>query len=102
MLEHLSTFFATVDGRIGVESARAGLPRYVRRELVGIVDCGVLSRGFVRVYCSDCRQSILVAYSPGSTWRLFLPIPLASRQAATVFQLPERDVMIKPVLLGAQ
>ena len=63
MLEHLSTFFAMVDGRVGVASLRAGLPRYVRRELAGFVDCGVLSRGFVRVACDTCKQSIVVAYS---------------------------------------
>ena len=63
MLEHLSTFFAMAEDRAGAGSARLGLPRHVRRELAGFQDCGILSRGFVRVACGTCKQSIVVAYS---------------------------------------
>lgn len=63
MLEHLSTFFAQADGRAAGDFTRRGLPQHVRRELAGYIDCGILSRGFVRAACPACKQSIVVAYS---------------------------------------
>ena len=58
------TVLATADARAELDPACSiGLPRYVRRELEGFMDCGILARGFLRVYCPACRQSSLVAYS---------------------------------------
>jgi hypothetical protein len=63
MREHLSTFLARVDARSQGMGSGRGLPRHVRRELAGFIDCGILARGFVRVACGACKQSIVVAFS---------------------------------------
>ena len=57
--EHLATFLARADA----DPDRPGLPRFVRRELERFLSCGILCRGFVRVYCDACRASTLVAFS---------------------------------------
>ncbi len=57
--EHLSTFLA----RSAAAPDRPGLPRHVRRELERFLDCGLLCRGFVRVLCEQCHESMLVAFS---------------------------------------
>ena len=63
VLEHLSTFLAMVDDRASGDFGGRGLPRHVRRELAGYIDCDILARGFVRLACPAGKQSILVAYS---------------------------------------
>ena len=56
--EHLETFLQ------GTQAAdHAGLPRHVRREFYGYLDCGILARGAARVACAACKESILVAFS---------------------------------------
>ena len=55
---HLATFLA----RTAAWSEHP-LPRHVRRELERFLDCGLLCKGFVRVYCDDCKDSMLVAFS---------------------------------------
>jgi ribosomal protein S27E len=40
-----------------------GLPRSVRRQLEGFLECGQLERGFSRVLCKDCRFEHFVAFS---------------------------------------
>jgi hypothetical protein len=57
--QHLATFLARADA----DPDRPGLPHYVRREISRFLSCGILSRGFVRVYCDTCRDSTLVAFS---------------------------------------
>ena len=57
--EHLATFLVRADADPG----RPGLPRYVRREMGRFLSCGILCRGFVRVYCDTCRDSTVVAFS---------------------------------------
>jgi hypothetical protein len=47
--EHLATFLARVDACDG-----RGLPRFVRRELLRYLSCGVLAFGFARVRCGRC------------------------------------------------
>ncbi|MCP5069371.1 MAG: transposase, partial [bacterium] len=49
--------------RSDVAFGGTGLPRHVRRELEGFLSCGILCRGFVRVYCDSCHDSMLVAFS---------------------------------------
>jgi hypothetical protein len=39
------------------------LPDFVKRELEGYIDCGLLCRGFARVHCSACGYDRLVAFS---------------------------------------
>jgi hypothetical protein len=39
------------------------VPRFVERELRGVLGCGVLARGFVRVHCNACGLDRLVAFS---------------------------------------
>lgn len=53
--EHLATFLAWADA----DECRT-LPRFVRRELLGYLDCGILQRGFAVVRCG---KGELVAFS---------------------------------------
>jgi hypothetical protein len=50
--QHLHTFLEQADQ----DASRPGLPRFVRRELTSLLDCGILARGFLRV-------ELLVAFS---------------------------------------
>jgi hypothetical protein len=34
------------------------VPRFVEHELRAFLDCGILARGFVRVYCDTCRNLV--------------------------------------------
>ena len=43
------------------DSAGAGVSRHVSKELAAFLDCGLLDRGFGRVYCHRCRAEHLVA-----------------------------------------
>src|SRR4051794_35915676 len=40
----------------------AALPPFVRRELEGYPDCGLLCRGFARLKCDSCAEQHLVAF----------------------------------------
>ena len=59
LLENLETFLARIDE----DPATRGLPRWVERELRGVLRCGVLSAGFCRVHCSSCGADLLVPFS---------------------------------------
>ncbi len=37
------------------------LPAFVRKELDGYLDCGLLCRGFAHVKCGDCAERRVVA-----------------------------------------
>jgi len=63
MQAQLSTFLAMADARAHAAPCGSSLPRHVRREFTRFMDCGILARGFCRVFCPDCGQSELVAYS---------------------------------------
>ena len=39
------------------------LPDFVKDELEGYVDCGILSRGFAVLACSECTERIVVGFS---------------------------------------
>jgi len=56
--EHLATFLARAEAEDG-----RGLPRFVRRELMRYLACGVLAFGFARVHCSRCGRDDLVAFA---------------------------------------
>lgn len=54
--QSLATFLA--------ESAEeGGQPRFVERDFVGYLECGVLARGFARVRCRECGDEVLVGFS---------------------------------------
>jgi ribosomal protein S27E len=72
--EHLETFVATHDP-----------PAHVRRALRKYLTCGVLSKGFVRVRCPDCKEESLVAFSCKD--RSFCPSCTARRSAETAANL---------------
>jgi hypothetical protein len=58
----------------------APLPGFVRAELEGYVDCGILARGFSVLACCDCRKQKAVAFS--CKGRAFCPACLGRRMAA--------------------
>jgi hypothetical protein len=73
--ENLKTLYAAVeDGFAG-----APLPQFVRRDLEGYVDCGLLQRGFALIACRDCDERKLVAFACKS--RAFCPSCLGRRMA---------------------
>src|SRR5215813_12252371 len=39
------------------------VPRFVEREFPSFLECGVLSRGFLRVHCGSCRMDRVVGFS---------------------------------------
>ena len=45
------------------ESAARSLPAFVINELRAFLRCGQFQYGFVRVYCDDCRDDTIVAFS---------------------------------------
>jgi Putative transposase/Transposase zinc-binding domain len=55
---HLLTFLAQTE-----QAHDGGLPAFVKKELLGYLDCGLLCRGAVKVYCPTCRHSLVVAFS---------------------------------------
>jgi len=55
---HLHTFL-----RLSDQDGGRCLPGFVRRELLALLDCGILARGFLRVRCPRCREELLVAFS---------------------------------------
>ena len=57
--DNLATLYAAVDeGALSIT-----LPAFVRKELDGYLDCGLLCRGFARLKCEHCNESRLVAFS---------------------------------------
>ncbi len=57
--ENLNTFFDQIDS----DPDKNGLPVHVKKELRDYLDCGVLARGFIRIYCESCQRNQLVALS---------------------------------------
>lgn len=49
--------------RAELDAVEVYLPRFVWRQLEGIIDCGVLHKGFVRVVCGSCKHERLVGFS---------------------------------------
>jgi hypothetical protein len=79
--ENLLTLYAAAeDGFDGTP-----LPAFVRKELEGYLDCGLLCRGFAVLACQSCPERRLVAYSCKS--RAFCPSCLGRRMAQTTLNL---------------
>lgn len=57
--EHLDEFLERTSDR----DPPWHLPRFVRRQLEAMLDCGDISKGFVRLECSSCRAGRVVPFS---------------------------------------
>ena len=55
--EHLLTFLDQAE----MDPEGAGLPAFVKKELLAYQDCGLLCKGAVRVHCPACDHSLVVA-----------------------------------------
>jgi len=89
--DNVETLYAAVAA--GFESA--ALPPFVRRELDGYLDCGLLCRGFARMKCDACAEQHLVAFSCNG--RGFGPSCLGHRMCQTAANLLEH--VLPPVPL---
>jgi hypothetical protein len=80
--ENLQTLYAAIE-----QGFAAPLPEFVRAELEGYVDCGLLCRGFALLKCKnpDCREQRLVAFS--CKGRGFCPSCLGRRMAEAAANL---------------
>ncbi|MCP4039502.1 MAG: transposase, partial [bacterium] len=87
--ENLETFLAEAE-----ESDRA-VPRFVERELRDFLDCGILSRGFLRVRCKSCGEDRVVAFS--CKGRGFCPSCTSRRMSDTAAHLVDRVFPEAPV-----
>ena len=84
--DNLATLYGAVDdGALAI-----ALPKFVRKELEGYLDCGLLCRGFARLRCDGCEETRLVAFS--CKGRGFCPSCLGRKMAATAAHLVE-DVL---------
>jgi len=89
--DNLATLYAAVDdGALSV-----ALPAFVRKELDGYLDCGLLCRGFGRLRCDRCHESHLVAFS--CKGRGFCPSCLGRRMASTAANLLEHVLPPSPL-----
>ena len=79
--DNLETLYGAIDeGAIPIT-----LPGFVRKELEGYLDCGLLCRGFCRLKCEGCGESRLVAFA--CKGRGFCPSCLGRRMASTAANL---------------
>ena len=80
---NLATLYGAVDdGAVPIR-----LPGFVRKELEGYLDCGLICRGFARVQCGDCSEKRLVAFGCGG--RGFCPSCLGRKMSETAVNLTE-------------
>ena len=56
--QHAETFFAQAE-----DAAGADLPRFVKDEFDAVLECGMLTHGFLRLRCGECGHDKLVAFS---------------------------------------
>jgi hypothetical protein len=84
--DNLATLYGAVE-----DGARAiALPAFVRKELSGYLECGMLCLGFARLRCEDCKASRVVAFS--CKGRGFCPSCLGRKMSQTAAHLVE-DVL---------
>ena len=60
LADHWRSFLAQTEAG---DASGAGLPRFVVDEGEAFLRCGILTHGFIRVACDDCRESRLVPFS---------------------------------------
>jgi len=80
--DNLYTLYAAIE-----QGFAAPLPGFVREELEGYVDCGVLSRGFAVLACPECSERIVVGFSCKGLG--FCPSCSGRRMAQTAANLVE-------------
>jgi hypothetical protein len=89
--DNLETLYGAVDeGAVTI-----ALPAFVKKELEGYLDCGVLCRGFARLKCESCGERRLVAFS--CKGRGFCPSCLGRRMASTAANLVEHVLPPSPL-----
>ncbi len=71
-----------------------GLPAYVEQKFRRFIDCGVASRGFVRVVCDRCKQEMVVGFSCKGMG--CCPSCLGRRMNDTAAQLVDRVLPFSP------
>ena len=89
--DNLETLYAAVDDG----ALPFALPAFVRKELDGYLDCGLLCRGFARLRCPACNESRLVSFS--CKGRGFCPSCLGRRMASTAANLVEHVLPPAPL-----
>jgi hypothetical protein len=83
VLDNLETLYGAVDDG----AVKVALPGFVKKELEGYLDCGLLCRGFARLQCGGCEETRLVAFS--CKGRGFCPSCLGRKMSATAANLME-------------
>ncbi len=71
------------------------VPRFVERELRGLLRCGILAHGFVRLHCNECGLDRVVAFS--CKGRGFCPSCGGRRMVDTAAHLADRVLPEVPV-----
>ena len=79
--DNLETLYGAVDDG----AVKLALPRFVKKELEGYLDCGLLCRGFARLRCDACAETRLVAFA--CKGRGFCPSCLGRKMSATAANL---------------
>ncbi|WP_412535451.1 transposase zinc-binding domain-containing protein [Pseudobacteriovorax antillogorgiicola] len=86
----MERFFASLESNPDQKS----LPYFVRKEFEKFLSCGVLRQGLVRLKCSDCSESILVAFS--CKCRGFCPSCAGRRMSERSINLTENVIPFVP------
>jgi len=82
--DNLETLYGAIDdGAIAVR-----IPKHARKELEAYLSCGLLCRGFARLKCRECSESLVVAFS--CKGRGSCPACMGRRMCATAANLIER------------
>ena len=81
--DNLETLYGAIDdGALAVR-----VPKHAKKELDAYLTCGVLCRGFARLRCGSCTDSLLVAFS--CKGRGFCPSCIGRRMCATAANMIE-------------
>jgi hypothetical protein len=81
--DNLETLYGAIDnGALDIK-----LGKHAKKELEAFLDCGLLCRGFARLWCAKCDESRLVAFS--CKGRGFCPSCTGRRMCATAAHLIE-------------
>lgn len=81
--DNLETLYGAIDdGGLAVR-----VPKHAKKELEAYLSCGVLCRGFARLRCGSCADSLLVAFS--CKGRGFCPSCIGRRMCATAANMIE-------------
>ena len=81
--DNLETLYGAIDdGALAVR-----VPKHAKKELEAYLSCGVLCRGFARLRCGSCADSLLVAFS--CKGRGFCPSCTGKRMCATAANMIE-------------